>query len=79
MTTSKIKIVDPSKYSILCIDASKDGLGIFFTQEGHVIYYEFKNLKEHEKNYVVHAMELAATIHSLKICDIIWWEIIFCC
>ena len=50
----------------MCIDASKDGLGGVLTQEGHVIFYESRNV-EHEKNYVVHDMELEAIIHALKI------------
>ena len=32
-----------------------------------MICYESRKLKEHEKNYVVHDLELAAIIHALKI------------
>jgi hypothetical protein len=31
-----------------------------------VIYYESRKLKEHERNYVTHDLELAAVIHTLK-------------
>jgi hypothetical protein len=31
-----------------------------------VIFYEYKNLKEHEKNYVTHDLELIAIIHALN-------------
>jgi hypothetical protein len=35
-------------------------------QEGHVIFYEYRKLNEHEFNYVTHDMELAAIVHALK-------------
>ena len=66
-TTPVLKIDDPSKDFVVCTDASKEGLGGVLTQEDHVICYESQKLKEHEKKYVVHDMELAAIIHALKI------------
>ena len=36
------------------------------TQEGHVIAYESRKLKIHEKNYATYDSELAAIIHALK-------------
>jgi len=35
-------------------------------QEGHVICYESRKLKEHENNYVTHDLELAAIVHALS-------------
>ena len=35
-------------------------------QEGNVICYEFRKLKEHEKNYATHDLELATIVHALK-------------
>ena len=55
-TTPILRIVDPNKYFVVCTDASKEGLGGVLTQEGHVICYESRKLKEHEKNYLVHDM-----------------------
>ena len=66
-TTPILRIVDPNKDFVVCTDASKDGLGGVLTQDGHAICYESNKLKEHEKNYVVHDMELEAIIHALKI------------
>ena len=66
-TTPVLKIVDPTKDFVVCTDSSKEGLGGVLNQEGHVICYESRKLKEHEKNYVVHDLELAAIIHALKI------------
>ena len=36
------------------------------TQEGHVIAYESRKLKIHEKNYATYELELVAVIHALK-------------
>ena len=36
------------------------------TQEGHVISYESRKLKIHEKNYVTYELELVVFIHALK-------------
>ena len=62
-----LRIVDPNKYFIVCIDACNDGLGGVLTQEGHIIAYESRNLKIHEKNYATYDLELATVIHTLKI------------
>jgi len=35
-------------------------------QEEHVICHESRNLKEHEKNYATHDLELAVIVHALK-------------
>ena len=35
-------------------------------QENHMICYESRNLKEHEKNCATHDLELAAIVHALK-------------
>ena len=52
---------------MVSIDVSKEELGGGSTQEGHVICYESRKLKKHEKNNVVNDMELAAIIHALNI------------
>jgi hypothetical protein len=44
----------------------KEGLGGVLSQEGFVIYYESKNMKEHERNYDTHDLELATIVHALK-------------
>ena len=67
LTTAPIlRIADPNKDFIVCIDACNDVLGGVLTQEGHVIAYESRKLKVHEKNYVTYELELAVVIHALK-------------
>jgi hypothetical protein len=51
---------------LVCTDACKEGLGGVLSQNGFVICYESKKLKEHEKNYATHDLELAAIVHALK-------------
>jgi hypothetical protein len=51
---------------VVCIDACKEGLGGVLTQNGYVIGYESKNLKEHEMNYATHDLELVSIVHALN-------------
>lgn len=48
-------------------DASKNGLGSVLMQNGKVIAYASRQLKEYEKNYPTHDLELAAVVFALKI------------
>ena len=48
-------------------DASKDGLGCVLMQSGKVVASGSRQLKNHEKNYPTHDMELAAVVFALKI------------
>ena len=52
---------------IIYSDASKNGIGCVLMQNGKVIAYAFRQLKECEKNYPMHDLELAAVVHALKI------------
>ena len=61
-----LKFVDPKKYFVVCTDACRQGLGGFLMQNNHVICYESRKLKKHEKNYVTHDLEIAAIVHALK-------------
>jgi hypothetical protein len=46
--------------------ACKEGIGGVLTQNGHVVCYESRKLKEHERNYATHDLELVAIVHALK-------------
>ena len=48
-------------------DASKYGLGCVLMQNGKVIAYASRQLKEYERNYPTHDLELAAVVFALKI------------
>jgi hypothetical protein len=62
-----LRIVHPNEDFIVCIDACKEGLGGFLSQNGHVVCYESKKLKEHEKHYATHDLELVAIVHALNL------------
>ena len=61
-----LKIDYLNEYFVVCIDAYKEVIGGIITQNGHVICYEYRKLKEHEKNYATHDLDLAAIVHALK-------------
>jgi hypothetical protein len=61
-----LNIADPNESLVVCIDTCKEGLGGFLTQNGHVIGYESRKLKEHERNYSTQDLELATIVHTLR-------------
>ena len=67
LTTAPIlRIVDPNRDFIVCTNACNDALGGVLTQEGHIIAYESRKLKIHEKNYSTYDLYLDVVIHALK-------------
>ena len=67
LTTSPIlKIVEPYKDFVICIDACKEGLGGVLLQARNATCYESIKLKDHEKIYATHDLELETIIHALK-------------
>lgn len=65
-TTPILSIVDPNKDYGVCTDTSKEGVGGVLMQEGKVIVYESRKLKEHEHKYSAYDLELTVIIHALK-------------
>jgi hypothetical protein len=61
-----LRIAYPNEYFVACIDAYKEGLGGVLNQNGFVICYESRKLKENERNYANHDLELASIVHALK-------------
>ena len=59
-------MVDPNEDFIVCIDACKEGLGGVLTQNGFVICYESRKLKEHEIHYATHDLDLESIVHVLR-------------
>ena len=68
LTLAPILIVPKGeqRYTVYC-DASNNGLGCVLMQSGRVVAYGSQQLKNHERNYPMHDMELAAIIFALKI------------
>jgi hypothetical protein len=61
-----LRIAYPNVDFMVCTDVCKEGLGGVLSQNKFVICYESRKLKEHEKNYATHDLELAAIVHALK-------------
>jgi hypothetical protein len=61
-----LKIIDPSEIFVVYTNACKEGLGGVLMQNGHVIGYESRNIKEHERNYATHDLELSSIVHALR-------------
>ena len=76
LTTTPILIVPKrgQRYTVYC-DASKDGLGCALMQSKRVVAYGSRQLKNHERNYPTHDMELAVIVFALKIlCHYLYGE-----
>jgi ribonuclease HI len=58
---------DLTKKFDIYYDASRQGLGCVLMQEGQVVCYASRQLRNHEENYATHDLELAAVVHALKI------------
>lgn len=50
---------------MVCTDALLEGVGAVLMQDGRVIAYESRKIKDHELNYPTHDLELAAIVHAL--------------
>jgi hypothetical protein len=61
-----LKNANPNNDFLMCRGACKEGLGGVLMQEGRVIFYASRKLKEHEINYVTHDLELVSIVHALK-------------
>ena len=69
-----MRIADPSEDFVVCTDACKEGLGEILSQNGFVIFYESRKMKENKKNYATHDLELAAIVHARGNGDTTSWE-----
>ena len=54
------------RYTVYC-DAFRDRLGYVLMQSGRVVPYGSRQLKNHERNYPTHDLELATIVFALKI------------
>jgi hypothetical protein len=61
-----LKIADPNENCVVCTNACKEGIGRVLTQNGHVIGYESRKLKEHERNHATHDLDIVAIVHVVK-------------
>ncbi|MCO5581531.1 hypothetical protein L7F22_035417 [Adiantum nelumboides] len=62
-----LKLLDFSKEFEVVTDASGLALGGVLTQEGRPVAYTSRKLRDRERNYPTHDLELLAVIHALKL------------
>jgi hypothetical protein len=62
-----LKVPDIDRPFIVCIDASKEGLGAVLSQYGRVIDYASRKLRPLEEIYATHDLELTTIVHSLQL------------
>ena len=68
LTSAPILIVsERGQMYTVYYDASKDRLGCVLIQSGRVVAYGSQQLKNHERNFPTHDMELEAIVFALKI------------
>ena len=60
-----LAVPNPVGDFMVCTDASLEGVGAVLMQDGRVIAFESRKLKDHELNYPTHDLELAAVVHAL--------------
>jgi hypothetical protein len=61
-----LRIADPNEDFIVCTDACKEGLGGVLSQNVFFVCNESRNLKEHERHYATHDLDLVAIVHALR-------------
>jgi len=67
VTTPMLTFLMKSVGNVVYIDASNKGLRFVLMQHGRVVAYASRQLKDHEKNYSTHDLELAEVVYALKI------------
>ena len=66
-TAPVLAIPEGTEGFVIYSDASLKGLGCVLMQHDKVIAYASRQLKDYEKNYPIHDLELAAVVFALKI------------
>jgi hypothetical protein len=76
-TTPIIKVPHMDADFLVCIDASKEGLGKVLMQEDRVITYISRKLRKHEENYATHDLEFFSHCLCLESLEALpyWMEI----
>jgi hypothetical protein len=65
-SASILRLADRNEDFVVCTYAWKEGLGGVLGHNGFVICYESRKLKENERNYATHDLELESIVHALN-------------
>ena len=66
MSAPILRIADPNEDFIVYTNACKEGPRGVLSQNGFVICFESRKLKEHERHYATHDLELETIVHALN-------------
>jgi hypothetical protein len=68
LTTAPVLVIPSTDEGfVIYSDASHQGLGCVLMQNGRVVAYASRQLRNHEKNFPTHDLELAAVAFALKL------------
>jgi hypothetical protein len=67
LNNALIRVPNMEKDFLVCIDASKEHLGVVLMYEGGVIAYVFHKCKNRENDYATYDLELAIVVMTLKL------------
>ena len=73
VTAPILTILEGEDGFIVYYNASGQGLGEVLMQHGRMIAYAFHQLKDYEKNYLIHDLELVAVVFTLNM----WRHILY--
>ena len=62
-----LQVVDPNREFEVCTDAFNEGVGALLTQDGKVITYESRNIKDGEQWYFAYDLQLTVVVHALRV------------
>ena len=66
LTSAPVLVVpNPVSDFMVCIDASLEGVAAVLMQDGQMITYESRKLKDYELSYPTHDLELIVVVHAL--------------
>jgi hypothetical protein len=62
-----LKFLDMEEKFLVCMDASQESLGGVLMQDGQVIAYISRKLRNHEVKYATHDLELLDIMYALRV------------
>jgi hypothetical protein len=62
-----LKVPNLDEDFLVCTDASKEGLGGVLMQDGQVIAYISRKLRQHEENYATNDLDLLAIMYVWRV------------
>ena len=65
--TPVLMLPDDNNDFVVYNDASQKGMGCMLIQNERIVLYISRQLKSHERNYLIHDLKLVAVVFTLKV------------